>query len=149
MFTAGGGPGEVHSYFSPYESPMDAFVAAQTLLNDFELRLRLSISAANEPFLFYTGIGKECYTGSMVWSLKGFVKALEKVDIKAVEFHFGNGDFESWIRCSLKDEELAARISSLKDYRCNNEELRKKLVGAANKRFDTLTKKVKESTKLF
>ena len=36
MFTAGGGPGEVHSYFSPYESPMDAFVAAQTLLNDFE-----------------------------------------------------------------------------------------------------------------
>ena len=39
MFTAGGGPGEVHSYFSPYESPMDAFVAAQTLLNDFEARL--------------------------------------------------------------------------------------------------------------
>ena len=55
MFTAGGGPGEVHSYFSPYESPMDAFVAAQTLLNDFEARLRTSILTANEPFLFYTG----------------------------------------------------------------------------------------------
>ncbi len=40
MFTAGGGPGEVHSYFSPYESPMDAFVAAQTLINDFEARLK-------------------------------------------------------------------------------------------------------------
>ena len=40
MFTAGGGPGEVHSYFSPYESPMDAFVAAQTLLNDFEAQTK-------------------------------------------------------------------------------------------------------------
>lgn len=149
MFTAGGGPGEVHSYFSPYESPMDAFVAAQTLLTDFELRLRLSILAANEPFLFYTGIGKECYTGSMVWSLKGFVKTLEKVAIKAIEFHFGNGDFESWISCSLKDEELAAKINSLKHHRHKDEELREKLVDAAKKRLNTLTKQVKESTKLF
>jgi alpha-amylase len=78
MFTAGGGPGEVHSYFSPYESPMDAFVAAQTLLNDFEARLRISILTANEPFLFYTGVGKEHYTGVMTWSLKGFITALEK-----------------------------------------------------------------------
>ena len=36
MFTAGGGPGEVHSYFSPYESPMDAFAVAHALLLDFE-----------------------------------------------------------------------------------------------------------------
>ena len=63
MFTAAG-PGEVHSYFSPFESPMDAFVAAQTLLNDFEARLRLTILTANEPFLFYTGVGKQYYTGN-------------------------------------------------------------------------------------
>ena len=100
MFTAGGGPGEVHSYFSPYESPMDAFAVAQTLLNDFESRLRLSILTANEPFLFNTGVGKEFYTGTMAWSLKGFIKALGEVDAKAIEFHIENGDFESWVRIS-------------------------------------------------
>ncbi len=110
MFTAGGGPGEVHSYFSPYESPMDAFAVAQTLLNDFESRLRLSILTANEPFLFNTGVGKEFYTGTMAWSLKGFIKALCQVDSKAIEFHIQNGDFESWVRNSLKDQKLASQI---------------------------------------
>ena len=113
MFTAGGGPGEVHSYFSPFESPMDAFVAAQTLLNDFEARLRLSILAANEPFLFYTGVGKEYYTGTMAWSLKGFTKAAAEVNVKALEFHVGNGDFESWAQYSLRDQKLATHFKEL------------------------------------
>ena len=52
MFAAGGAPGEVHAYFSPFKSPMDAFVAAQTLLSDFENRIRLATLTANEPFLF-------------------------------------------------------------------------------------------------
>ena len=110
MFTAGGGPGEVHSYFSPFESPMDAFVAAQTLLNDFEARLRLAILTANEPFLFYTGVGKEFYTGTMAWSLKGFIKALKEVDAEAIEFHVGNGDFESWAQNSLKDARISVQV---------------------------------------
>jgi alpha-amylase len=96
MFTAGGGPGEVHSYFSPFESPMDAFVVAQTLLNDFELRLRMAILTANEPFLFYTDIGKEFYTGTIAWSLKGFIDAAKMVDAKALEFHMVNNDFKKF-----------------------------------------------------
>jgi len=71
------------------------------------------------------------------------------VAIKAIEFHFGNGDFESWISCSLKDDELAAKINSLKHHRHKDEELREKLIDAAKKRLNTLTKQVKESTKLF
>src|SRR5512136_20753 len=43
MFSKGGGPGEVHSYFSPYESPINAFVAAEMPLFDFENRVRTSI----------------------------------------------------------------------------------------------------------
>ena len=39
IFTAGGGPGEVHSYFSPYNSPIDAFVIYYTILSDFERNL--------------------------------------------------------------------------------------------------------------
>ena len=42
LFTAGGGPGEVHSYFSPYNSPIDAFVIYYSVLSDFERRIDLS-----------------------------------------------------------------------------------------------------------
>lgn len=146
MFTAGGGPGEVHSYFSPYESPMDAFVAAQTLINDFEARLRLAILTANEPFLFYTGIGKSHYTGTMAWSLKGFIKALKMVTIEAVEFHIGNGDFESWARFSLKDAKLADSFQTLKERK--GEQLRKALLSAASKRFADQNKEVHDATQL-
>jgi alpha-amylase len=149
MFTAGGGPGEVHSYFSPYESPMDAFVAAQTLLSDFECRLRLSIVTANEPFLFYTGIGKEFYTDTMAWSLKGFIKALKDVNIKAIEFHAFNGDFESWVQSSLKDKKLASEIKKLTASGEKGEKLRKAIVEASTKRFITQGKELQDSTQLF
>ena len=149
MFTAGGGPGEVHSYFSPFESPMDAFVAAQTLLNDFEARIRISILTANEPFLFYTGVGKECYTGQMAWSLKGFAKTLEKIDLKAVEFHLGNGDFESWAKWSLKDVKLALKLGKIKASMEKGEKLRSTIIDTANKRYNELRKQTLEATQLF
>ena len=149
MFTAGGGPGEVHSYFSPYESPMDAFVAAQTLLNDFEARLRMFILTANEPFLFYTGVGKEFYTGEMAWGLKGFVKALQEVNVKAIEFHVGNGDFESWAKSSLKDQKLAAKLKEIAISEQKGEKLRKTLVDIAKKRYIAQSKELQDATQLF
>ncbi len=148
MFTAGGGPGEVHSYFSPYESPMDAFVAAQTLLNDFEARLRLTILTANEPFLFYTGVGKEYFTGMMAWSLKGFVEALETVCTEALDFHIVNSDFESWAAGSLMDKKFAAQIKEIKASQVKGEKLRKALVVAAKKRYTALSKQLQEATRL-
>jgi alpha-amylase len=148
MFTAGGGPGEVHSYFSPYESPMDAFVAAQTLINDFEARLRLAILTANEPFLFYTGVGKEYYTGTMAWSLKGFIKALKEVDIRSVEFHIGHCDFENWAKSSLKDQTLAAQIKELESSGLKGEKLREALVVAAKKRFTAQSKQMQDAMQL-
>jgi alpha-amylase len=149
MFTAGGGPGEVHSYFSPYESPMDAFVVAQALLNDFEARLRLAVLAANEPFMFYTDVGKMFYTGVMVWSLKGFIKALNEVNAKSIKFHIENGDFASWAQFSLKDEKLATQIKELKDSKEKSEKLRKALLDFAKKRYETLSKQAQDATRLF
>jgi alpha-amylase len=149
MFTAGGGPGEVHSYFSPYESPMDAFVVAQTLINDFEARLRSTILTANEPFLFHTGVGKQYYTGTMAWSLKGFINAAETVAAKALEFHIGNGDFESWAKCSLKDDELASKFAEIKAAKKKGQILRRAIVNAAKKRFTTLNAQVQAATKQF
>jgi len=149
MFTAGGGPGEVHSYFSPFESPMDAFVAAQALILDFESRLRIAILTADEPFLFYTGVGEENFTGVMSWSLKGFIKALQTVDIKAVEFHNRRGDFESWAEHSLQDEVLPWQLKKTRIAKLKGEALRKAIVGAAEKRFNRLGKQAQMATKLF
>jgi len=149
MFTAGGGPGEVHSYFSPYESPMDAFAVAQTLINDFESRLRAAILTANEPFLFYLGVGQQFYTGTMAWSLKGFIAAAQTVDAKALEFHTSKGDFESWIKNSLKDEKLAVEFKQIRLSKKKKEALRSDIINAATKRFKNLTLKVQEATQQF
>jgi alpha-amylase len=149
MFTAGGGPGEVHSYFSPFESPMDAFVVAQTLLNEFEARLRLVILTANEPFLFYTGVGKEYCTGIVAWSLKGFLKAIKEVNAKAIEFHVGNGDFESWAQSSLKDQKLALHFKEIRSSKERGEKLRETIVDFTKKRFAALNKETQDATKLF
>jgi alpha-amylase len=149
MFTAGGGPGEVHSYFSPYESPMDAFAVAQALLFDFETRLRLATLTANEPFLFNTGEGKENFTGTMSWSLKGFVKALQSVDVKSLEFHDGKGDFEPWAEHSLQDKTLAGALGKIRTQDLRGDELRKALVNAALKRFKHMGCHVERGTGLF
>jgi alpha-amylase len=149
MFTAGGGPGEVHSYFSPFESPTDAFVAAQTLIFDFENRLRMAILTTNEPFLFYTSMGEENFTGVISWSLKGFIKALQTVDLKAVEFHNRRGDFESWAEHSLQDEVLSQQLKKTRTAKLKGETLKKALINAAEKRFNELSKQVQVATRLF
>jgi alpha-amylase len=149
MFAAGGAPGEVHAYFSPFQSPMDAFVAAQTLLFDFENRIRLATLTANEPFLFHTKLGKEYFTGVMTWSLKGFAKALETVDVKALEFHNRRGDFEKWAKYSLRDEVLARQLKEIKAAKLKGKELRKAVADAAKKRFKELSAQVQTAVKLF
>ena len=149
MFAAGGGPGEVHSYFSPFESPVNAFVAGEMSLYDFENRVRTAILAANEPFMFYTGAGKENFTGTMAWSLKGFLKALQTVDIKAIEFHTRRGDFESWIQHSLQDESLYEQLEATKKLKLKDEALRRKIVSVVKKRFNEASKQVQAATRLF
>ena len=149
MFTAGGGPGEVHSYFSPFESPMDAFVAAQSLIFDFENRLRMATLTANEPFLFHTGVGEGNFTGVMSWSLKGFIKALQTIDMKAVEFHNRRGDFESWVEHSLQDEVLSWQLKKTRTAKLEGEALRKAIISVVEKRFNELSKQVQTATRLF
>jgi len=149
MFTAGGAPGEVHTYFSPYDSPTDAFVTAQGAILDFESRLRLYVIAANEPFLFYTGSGEENFTGVKVWSLMGLIDALQKVDIKSIEFHDREGDFEKWADFSLRNEKLARKFKNVRLSRVQGEKLRHDLYLAANSSFVELRKLVHAATQCF
>ncbi len=149
MFTAGGGPGEVHSYFSPYESPIDAFVTAQSLILDFENRLRMATLTANDPFLFYTGTGEENFTGTIAWSLKGFIKALQKIDDNAMEFHNHRGDFESWATHSLHDKVLSQQLKAIRIAKEKGKTLRNTIITTAEKRFSELSKQAQTATRLF
>jgi len=149
MFTAGGAPGEVHSYFSPYNTPTDAFVTEEAALIDFENRVRLAIISADEPFLFYTGLGESNYTGIMIWSLEGFVSALQKISIKSLEFHDRRGDFEKWAKKALQDKVLIEKLKEIRLSRIKGERLRKSIVKAVKERFETLNKEIQATTRYF
>ena len=149
MFTAGGGPGEVHSYFSPYGTPADAFVTAQAAILDFENRVRLAAVVADEPFLFYTGTGEKHFTGRMVWSLKGFARAIQKVPVKSIEFHNKRGDFVNWSEKSLYDKTLAAQLKNIKLAELTGESLREALIRVVKERLNNLRVEIQSATRYF
>jgi len=149
MFTSGGAPGEVHSYFNPFSSPADGFVTAQSAIIDFENRVRLAVIAANEPFLFYTGLGEKCFTGTMALSLKGFAKNLRKISMKSLEFHNSHGDFEKWAENSLYDKTLAEQLRKIRLSKLKGEKLRKSIVKVVNERFSELSMQMQTVTKYF
>ncbi|MDH7564205.1 MAG: DUF5752 family protein [Candidatus Bathyarchaeota archaeon] len=138
MFTAGGGPGEVHSYFSPYGSPIDAFVGAQTEILDFENRVRAACIAADEPFLFFSDVGEEHFTGIIAWSLKGFPDAIKRVSVDSIEFHIKRGDLEKWAEKSFSDDALAKRLRKLRLSKLKGEQLRQAVAKVFKERFDEL-----------
>jgi alpha-amylase len=140
MFSAGGAPGEVHTYFSPYKSATDAFVTAQGALLDFESKLREYVYAANEPFLFYRGSGEDNFTGVKAWSLVGFLKAIQEIDVALIEFHNRKGDFEKWATQSLRDEKLGRQLERIRTSKVQGEELRRKLKATLRSRLTELKK---------
>ena len=149
MFTAGGSPGEVHSYFSPYGTPTDAFVTAQAEILDFENRVRLAATVADEPFLFYTGVGKEEFTGMMTWSLKGLPKTLQEVSTESVEFHMKRGDLEKWAEKSLHDKSLAEQLKQIRLAKHKGEPLKKAVIKVSKERFKELNSQTQAATGYF
>jgi alpha-amylase len=139
MFTAGGAPGEVHSHFSSFNTPVDAFVTAQAAILDFENRVRLAATIANEPFLFHTGKGDEYFTGTMAWSLKGLIEALRRVSAKSVEFHNARGDFEKWAEKSLRDMMLMQRLKKIRLSKLKGEALPRAIIKVVKERSDELS----------
>lgn len=149
MLTSGGGPGEVHSYFSPFGSPVDAYVTAQSAILDFENRVRLASVAANEPFNFYTGEGEEYCTGITAWSLKGFAHSLKNVTAKSLQFHNERGDFERWARSSLFDDVLARHLGKLRLSDVKGEVLRRSLVKVVDEKLKRLLRQTQAITGYF
>ena len=77
------------------------------------------------------------------------MKALQTIDVKAVEFHNLRGDFESWAKNSLQDETLARQLKEVRASKLKAETLRKAVFAAAEKRFKKLSAQVQATVKLF
>ncbi|UEC43684.1 MAG: Alpha-amylase [Methanothrix sp.] len=125
-FTHGGGPGEVHNYFSPYGSPYDAAVTFFSVLADLHHRVKSWTSAADDPFLFSTGIDE--FTGDSAWGRRTLKEAVERVEVESLEYHSRRGDLAAWARGSLADENLADDLQRAEGLR--GEDLRAALLEA-------------------
>jgi hypothetical protein len=75
----------------------------------------------------------------MVWSLKGFLKAVKEIDAKSLEFHNSRGDFENWAEKSLGDKELAEQLET-KLSKLEGEKLRKSLIKIVSERIKILSR---------
>ena len=82
-------------------------------------------TSSENAFYFFTSIGN--YTGENATSIEDFLKKIECIDIKSIEFHFHRGDFEKWVAEIIGNKELSEQIRKLKCENLTGEKLRNKL----------------------
>jgi hypothetical protein len=85
-----------------------------------------------KAFYFFTAIGN--YTGESATSIEDFLKKIEHIDIKSIEFHVYRDDFEKWMTEIIGDKELAEQIKKLKHQNITGEKLRNQLHSIISKR---------------
>ena len=92
----------------------------------------------SKGFHFYLAIGEP--TGETAVSLADFVKKLEIVDVRSVNFHFSRKDFEKWIRGIIGDAELALRVGRIGRIRLGiqGEALRNEIIRVVKVRLNEL-----------
>lgn len=90
----------------------------------------------NKRFYFNTPEGG--HTGKSAANLWEFREALTDVPAASVRLHLQRGDFESWIRGTLHDEELARRLHKLTGHDMSDEALRQTLQEIIVDRYEEL-----------
>jgi alpha-amylase len=152
----GGGPGDVHSYFNPLGSPIEAFAVYSGVLSDFEARVMrelekpewvarriLRLIPSERSFTFFYEFARP--TQLTVQSLDEFLSALKTVDVKSIEFHTERGDFERWIRQVVGDDTLADKLRDLTDQGLMGKPLREKMAILVEQRIKELKTLAKDN----
>jgi hypothetical protein len=103
--------------------------------NRDEIRKPLEVVPSDQAFHFYKGIGQ--YSGVTATSLAEFAETVQNVDFDTIKFHFERGDFQNWIKETVRDAELAQSISKIKR-ELPEESLKKELVKAIRMRIRQL-----------
>lgn len=92
-------------------------------------------TSAENAFHFYADAERPLWISSD--SLIDFSKKIGSVDLRSIEYHSRRGDFEMWIR-HLGDNELADRLTLLRETGASGESLRNRLHEAVRSRCDAL-----------
>jgi len=127
MSTKGGGSGEVHSYFSPYPTPVDAFTAFHDAVMDLERRLERVyrgrrkafawLRGVPEPHAFYFTLPEGVYTGLAARCGVDLVRLVDRLPEKSLEYHVQSGHLQEWLRTEVGDSEAAELVEGLKGLR--------------------------------
>lgn len=126
MSTKGGGPGDVHNYFSPYGTPLEAYVYYSDVLSDFEARVYNGLSGDEKARLRYawmrhvppeevfsfTRPGGE-HLGVYAYNVFSLIEGIRRVPPDSVAYHQSRGDFARWLSDAVGDGEAAARLNAL------------------------------------
>jgi alpha-amylase len=149
----GGGPGDVHNYFSSMGSPVEAFAVYSRILSDLEARVRTELEKpelAAKRLLrrLPAGMGfKFSYdfirsSGLVVQSLREFCSVLKTIDVSSVEYHVERGDFVRWLSQVVGDEELSNEVNRIGNTKrkLKGETLRKRILRVVEKRLKQLNK---------
>jgi hypothetical protein len=80
---------------------------SKILTNQDASRILSDVPSEN-AFYFCTAEG--VYTGISAISLEDFATKLDSMDETSLLFHYPRGDFQAWIRDTLKDNVLAGRM---------------------------------------
>ncbi len=154
----GGGPGDVHNYFSSMGSPVEAFAVYSRVLSDLEARILVELEKpelaakrvlrrlpAGMGFTFSYDFARS--SGLTVHSLDEFYLTLKTVDISSIRFHVERGDFERWLRQVVGDDKLADEIAKIgkSSKKLKGEALRKKVLLAIERRIKQLKKITNEA----
>lgn len=131
-------PENLSGYFNPYNSPYNAFLNYVNVILDFRVRVKNFIILAKKPFKFY--LTKNHYTGIFTQSLSGFLRVLRFIDVKSIEYHLRNGDFERWFTKSLGDYRLAKKVRMLRFRKYSGEKLRRKIYSLVLNHYKKISK---------
>ncbi|MCJ7722484.1 DUF5752 family protein [Candidatus Bathyarchaeota archaeon] len=147
----GGGPGDVHNYFSSMGSPVEAFAVYSRILSDLEARSRLELEKpelaakrllrrlpAGMGFTFSYEFARS--SRLTVHSLNEFYLALKNIDVSSIQYHIERGDFERWLSQVVGDDKLADQIAEVNssNRKLKGETLRKKILAITDGRLKQL-----------
>ena len=95
----------------------------------------LSTVPSKNAFYFYTAEG--VYTKVSAINLEDFAAKLDGIDDSSILFHYPRGDFQAWIKDTLKDDVLAGRMCFI-EREISGEQLRKELLKMVQNRISEL-----------
>ena len=149
MSTKGGGPGDVHNYFNPYGSPIEAFSTLSGILSNFEVMVMRELEKPNhvakrilrrvpaeKGFTFFYELEKP--TKRVAHSLEEFYSSLKTVKLRSIKFHLRRGDFEKWARQVIGDDKLADGLKALSEEKIASKNPRKEILEIVKRRIEEL-----------